>query len=51
MRGFRDQTVAGLSGRIIEIGFGSGFNMPHYPAEVERVLAVERSATAWRMAS
>ena len=51
LSGLRARTAAGLSGRIVEIGFGSGYNVPHYPAEVERVLAVEPSATAWGMAS
>ena len=46
----RAQTTAGLSGSVVEIGFGSGFNVPHYPAAVERVSAVEPSATAFRMA-
>ncbi len=47
----RARTASGLSGRVVEIGFGSGFNIPHFPADVDRVLAVEPSATAWRMAS
>jgi len=47
----RARTAAGLHGRVVEIGFGSGFNVPHYPEGVERVLAVEPSATAFRMAS
>lgn len=46
----RARTTAGLTGRVVEIGFGSGFNVPHYPVGVERVLAVEPSATAFRMA-
>lgn len=50
LAGLRAETTAGLSGRVVEIGFGSGFNVPHYPAAVERVLAVEPSATAFRMA-
>jgi len=51
LSGLRARTAAGLSGRVVEIGFGSGYNLPHYPPDVERVLAVEPSATAWRMAS
>ena len=51
MTGIRVQTAAGLTGRVVEIGFGSGFNVPLYPSGVTRVLAVEPSATAWRMAS
>ena len=51
LSGLRARTASGLSGRVVEIGFGSGFNVPHFPDEVDRVLAVEPSATAWRMAS
>lgn len=37
----RAAVCAGLEGTVLEIGFGSGLNMAHYPAEVERVLAVD----------
>jgi len=50
LAGLRAQTAAGLSGQVVEIGFGSGYNLPHYPAEVTRVLAVEPSSTAFRLA-
>jgi SAM-dependent methyltransferase len=43
----RAQACAGLAGRVLEIGFGSGLNIPHYPPEVTRVDAVEPSAVAW----
>jgi ubiquinone/menaquinone biosynthesis C-methylase UbiE len=46
----RASTLAGLSGRVLEIGFGSGLNLPFYPKGVERVLAVEPSDLAWRLA-
>jgi len=46
----RAQTLAGLRGRVLEIGFGAGLNLGHYPPEVERVLAVEPSDLAWRLA-
>jgi ubiquinone/menaquinone biosynthesis C-methylase UbiE len=46
----RARTLAGLDGRVLEIGFGSGLNLRHYPDGVERVLAVEPSDLAWRLA-
>lgn len=33
--------LAGLSGRVIEVGAGNGLNFSHYPAGVTEVLAVE----------
>jgi SAM-dependent methyltransferase len=38
---YRRKLLAGLSGRVIEVGAGNGLNFPFYPASVERVLAVE----------
>jgi ubiquinone/menaquinone biosynthesis C-methylase UbiE len=46
----RGRTLAGLTGTVLEIGFGSGLNLRHYPQAVERVLAVEPSDLAWRLA-
>jgi ubiquinone/menaquinone biosynthesis C-methylase UbiE len=37
----RDQVLAGLSGRVIELGAGNGLNFAHYPTTVTRVLAIE----------
>lgn len=41
LRAYRDELLAGLSGRVVEVGAGSGANFPHYPAEVTEVVAVE----------
>lgn len=40
----------GLHGRVLEIGFGSGLNLRHYPAEVTEILVVEPSESALRLA-
>jgi len=50
LKRWRKQVTAGLSGTVVEIGFGSGLNMPAYPPEVALVYAVEPAATARRLA-
>ena len=45
LRRWRERTAAGLSGTIVEIGFGSGLNVPLYPEEVRHVYAVEPART------
>ena len=45
----RALACAGLSGRVLEIGFGGGLNLVHLPPEVESVGAVEPSDTGWRL--
>ncbi len=41
VRQIRARVASGLAGEVIEIGFGSGLNVPHYPATVTRVRAVD----------
>jgi ubiquinone/menaquinone biosynthesis C-methylase UbiE len=40
----RSELLAGLDGRVIEVGAGDGRNFAHYPPEVSEVLAVEPEA-------
>ncbi|HEY9374568.1 class I SAM-dependent methyltransferase [Streptomyces sp.] len=37
----REALLAGLSGRVIEIGAGNGLNFAHYPGTVSEVVAIE----------
>ncbi|AXK34392.1 class I SAM-dependent methyltransferase [Streptomyces armeniacus] len=39
--GHREELLADATGRIVEIGAGSGANFRHYPPQVEQVIAVE----------
>lgn len=41
IRRHRDELLAGLFGRVIEVGAGAGTNFAHYPAAVDEVVAVE----------
>jgi len=47
----RQRVCAGLTGDVVEVGFGSGLNVAHYPATVRRVVAIEPSDTAWHLAA
>lgn len=47
MRDLRQQLCREARGEVLEIGFGSGLNLPHYPPSVTRVSAVEPSDVAW----
>jgi SAM-dependent methyltransferase len=46
----RRRVCEGLAGDMVEIGFGSGLNVPFYPAAVTRVAAVEPADIAWKLA-
>lgn len=47
----RARVCAGLTGEVVEVGFGSGLNVRHYPEAVTRVTAVEPSDVAWRLSA
>lgn len=49
-RRIRARVAAGLSGAVVEVGFGSGHNLPHLPARVTRLFAVEPSRPSVRRA-
>lgn len=51
MAEWRAEVTEGLRGRVVEIGFGSGLNVEHYPAAVDVVLAVEPAQVARQLAA
>ncbi|MER5626628.1 class I SAM-dependent methyltransferase [Streptosporangium sp. NPDC002544] len=46
----REALLAGLSGKVIEVGAGNGLTFAHYPPAVTRVLAVEPEPCLRRLA-
>jgi SAM-dependent methyltransferase len=41
LESYRREVVSGARGRVIEIGFGTGLNLPHYPPAVEQLTAID----------
>lgn len=37
----RRQLLTGASGSVLELGAGTGLNLPHYPADIERLVLAE----------
>ncbi|MGK7913292.1 MAG: class I SAM-dependent methyltransferase [Synechococcus sp.] len=38
---YRQDVLARAKGRVLEIGFGTGLNLPHYPTSVEKLTAID----------
>ena len=47
----RRRALEDLSGTVVEIGFGSGTNVPYYPPAVERVFAVDPAVVGRKLAT
>lgn len=47
----RERVCDGLHGQVVEIGFGSGHNIPYYPAAVTGVAAIEPADIGWKLGS
>jgi SAM-dependent methyltransferase len=46
----RGRVCEGLEGDVVELGFGSGLNIPFYPQAVSRVAAIEPADVGWKLA-
>lgn len=50
-RRIRARVCDGLTGEVLEIGFGTGHNLPYLPAAATRLVAVEPSQLSVRLAA
>jgi ubiquinone/menaquinone biosynthesis C-methylase UbiE len=46
----RRKALAGAGGDVLEIGFGTGLNLPHYPSSVRKITAVDPNVGMNRLA-
>jgi len=47
----RSRVASGLCGDVLEVGFGSGLNVPHYPSGVDQVVAVDPATLGRKLAA
>lgn len=47
----RSRVCEGLHGQVVELGFGTGHNVPFYPETVSAVEAIEPADLGWRLAT
>jgi ubiquinone/menaquinone biosynthesis C-methylase UbiE len=47
----RKPCLAAVSGVVLEIGFGSGLNLPHYPKEVRKLYALDPATVGRHLAA
>lgn len=50
LAGYRSRVIPAAEGRVLEIGIGSGLNLPHYTASVEHVIGLDPSPKLLAMA-
>ena len=48
---YRERITSGISGEVVELGFGSGLNVPHYPAATSCVHAIDPAELGQKLAS
>jgi ubiquinone/menaquinone biosynthesis C-methylase UbiE len=51
LEAIRARVAASLDGDVLEVGFGSGLNLPHYPRAVNHVQAVDPATVGRRLAA
>ena len=51
VRDERRRCLEHVRGTVLDVGFGTGLNLPHYPRTVTKVVGVDPSETSARLAN
>ncbi len=46
----RQEILADVTGKVLELGFGTGLNLPYYPQNIDTVVAVDVSPNVYKLA-
>ena len=41
---YRQEVLAEVSGKVLEIGFGTGLNLPHYPQNIQKLTTIDANS-------
>lgn len=47
---YRQECLSHVYGEVLEIGFGTGLNLPYYPAEIHRIVTVDSNPGIHKLA-
>jgi hypothetical protein len=50
LNGFRQDALVNTGGEVLEIGFRTGLNLPHYPDSVQKIDAVDVNPAMYPLA-
>ena len=50
LKQYRQQLLQDVSGEILEIGFGTGLNLPHYPQQTRKITTIDSNSGMQKLA-
>ncbi len=47
---YRQEILTGVEGEVLEIGFGTGLNLPYYPDRIQKITTIDANPGMNRIA-